>query len=99
MRLLKKLVKEMSDETNNNTDQNQIENSEATSEIVSTDEKLLASLIAENQAKFIKTNENIIVSNFVGFFEPLIKNLDLNVQNLRYYIEIFKSLNLYRYKV
>lgn len=50
---------------------------------LSSNEKQLAELIVDKQNKLIKSNENIIVNNFVGFFEPLIQNLDLNVQNLR----------------
>ncbi len=50
---------------------------------LSSNEKQLADLIVDKQNKLIKSNENIIVNNFVGFFEPLIQNLDLNVQNLR----------------
>lgn len=30
-----------------------------------------------------KINENLLVSNFVAFFEPLIQKLDQNVQSLR----------------
>ena len=50
---------------------------------LSVDERQLAEMIAEKQSKMIQSSENIIVNNFVGFFEPLIQNLDLNVQNLR----------------
>ncbi len=50
---------------------------------LSSNEKQLAELIVDKQNKLIKSNENIIVNNFVGFFEPLIQNLDINVQNLR----------------
>lgn len=32
--------------------------------------------------------ENLIVNNFVCFFEPLIQNLDKNVDSLRYYFLI-----------
>ena len=50
---------------------------------LSPNEKQLADFIVDKQNKLIKSNENMIVNNFVGFFEPLIQNLDLNVQNLR----------------
>jgi hypothetical protein len=50
---------------------------------LSSNEKQLADFIVDKQNKLIKSNENMIVNNFVGFFEPLIQNLDLNVQNLR----------------
>lgn len=31
-----------------------------------------------------KSNENLIVNSFVSFFEPLIHNLDSQVQSLRF---------------
>ena len=44
----------------------------------------IALLIAKQQQQsLIKSNENIIVSNFMSFFEPLVKNLDANVEALR----------------
>ncbi len=52
---------------------------------LSADERQLAEMIAQKQSKMIQSSENIIVNNFVGFFEPLIQNLDTNVQNLRYF--------------
>lgn len=45
----------------------------------------IASLISQQQKiSFTKSNENLIVNSFVSFFEPLIQNLDANVQALRY---------------
>lgn len=44
----------------------------------------VASMISQQQQSlFAKSNENLMVSNFVSFFEPLINNLDTNVQSLR----------------
>jgi hypothetical protein len=37
----------------------------------------------EETVDIIETNENLIVNNFVKFFEPLIQNLDTNVEALR----------------
>ena len=45
----------------------------------------VASMISQQQQiSFAKSNENLIVNSFVSFFEPLIQNLDTNVQALRY---------------
>lgn len=45
----------------------------------------VASMISQQQQiSFAKSNENLIVSNFVSYFEPLIHNLDTNVQALRF---------------
>lgn len=44
----------------------------------------IASMIAQQQQiSLSKSNENLIVSSFVSFFDPLIQNLDANVQALR----------------
>lgn len=44
----------------------------------------IADLISQQQKLTLsKSNENLILSNFVSFFEPLIQNLDSNVQSLR----------------
>ncbi len=44
----------------------------------------IASMISQQQQiSFAKSNENLLVSSFVSFFEPLIHNLDSNVQALR----------------
>lgn len=42
----------------------------------------IAATILTNQA-LSTTNENVIVNNFVKFFEPIIKSLDSNVESLR----------------
>ena len=44
----------------------------------------VASMIAQQQqASFAKSNENLMVSSFVSFFEPLVCNLDAHVNTLR----------------
>lgn len=59
------------------TSQSKIEKSKSAEEV--------ASMISQQQQiSFAKSNENLIVSNFVSYFEPLIHNLDTNVQALRY---------------
>lgn len=45
----------------------------------------VASMISQQQQiSFAKSNENLLVSSFVSFFEPLIHNLDTHVQAVRY---------------
>ena len=44
----------------------------------------IASMISQQQQiSLSKSNENLIVSSFVSFFDPLIQNLDTHVQALR----------------
>ena len=43
----------------------------------------IATQILSQQQERQKINENLIVSNFVSFFEPLIQNLDSSVDSLR----------------
>jgi hypothetical protein len=43
----------------------------------------IAALLTQQQQSFAKSNENVIVSNFIKYFEPLIQNLDANVEALR----------------
>ena len=43
----------------------------------------IAALLTHQQQSFAKSNENVIVSNFVKYFEPLVQNLDSNVEALR----------------
>lgn len=44
----------------------------------------VASMISQQQQiSFAKSNENLMVNSFVSFFEPIVQNLDSNVQALR----------------
>lgn len=43
----------------------------------------IANKIINTQALSANSNENLIVTNFVKFFEPLIQHLDSNVEALR----------------
>ena len=46
-------------------------------------EELALLINKQQQQSLAKSNENIIVSNFLKFFEPLVQNLDSNVEALR----------------
>jgi hypothetical protein len=46
-------------------------------------EEIAALILKQQQEKQQKNNENLIVSNFVSFFEPLVKNLESNADSLR----------------
>ena len=46
-------------------------------------EEIASAISQQQQLTFAKSNENLIVNSFVSFFEPLIQNLDTNVQALR----------------
>jgi hypothetical protein len=37
----------------------------------------------EQTASLVPSSENLIISNFISFFEPLISNLDASVNSLR----------------
>lgn len=64
---------------------NQLEASESAKIEKSKSAEEVASMISQQQQiSFAKSNENLIVNSFVSFFEPLIQNLDTNVQALRY---------------
>ena len=65
-----------SGEANGNANLNEESKSQSAEEI--------ADLITKQQQQsLVKSGENVIVSNFLVFFEPLIKNLDANVEALR----------------
>jgi len=60
------------------------ENNNLNEESKSQSAEEIADLITKQQQQsMVKSSENVIVSNFLGFFEPLIKNLDANVEALR----------------
>ena len=44
---------------------------------------------AAQQTQPTESEENLIVSNFVSFFQPLIQNLDAHVESLRLGLFIF----------
>jgi len=80
----------MSDETATLAEQKMLPSGEASAsnnlneENKSQSAEEIANLITKQQLQSIaKSSENLIVSNFYGFFEPLIKNLDANVEALR----------------
>ena len=58
-----------------------IDNQKIASKIVSTDSK--EGEVTTNKNRLDLEKENLIVNNFVCFFEPLIQNLDKNVDSLR----------------
>ena len=77
----------MSDELATTTDPQEraVENGTgAENEVKSQSAEEIALLIGKQQQQAqVNSSENVIVSNFLGFFEPLVKNLDANVEALR----------------
>lgn len=58
---------------------------EATSKLTVEKSKSVEEIAADlTKQALLKSNENLIVSNFVKFFEPVIQNLDSNVESLRF---------------
>jgi hypothetical protein len=75
-KLTEQIEQNTSGEENPNASLNEESKSQSAEEI--------ADLITKQQQQsLVKSGENVIVSNFLGFFEPLIKNLDANVEALR----------------
>ena len=50
---------------------------------------------AAQQTQPTESEENLIVSNFVSFFQPLIQNLDAHVESLRLGLFIFFANNTF----
>lgn len=75
-KLTEQIEQNPSGEANANASLNEESKSQSAEEI--------ADLITKQQQQsLVKSGENVIVSNFLGFFEPLVKNLDANVEALR----------------
>ena len=72
-------ISDLIDTTTTSTDVRQM-SEEAKSQSA---EELALLINKQQQQSLAKSNENIIVSNFLKFFEPLVQNLDSNVEALR----------------